>query len=189
MLRPYHQGKLDGLCGIYATINAMRLVCNGQPQRCTLPGKALFEACLVHIESIPPLSDVVADGMSTLQLLSCLRLVKKYLQTKRNIRIRITRPLVGSGLDRLDGVIKALRQFLTTDHRSVLIGYSDWYGGHWTVIQSVGPSHFNLADSAGASRMMFSRLTYRDWRTASANRKRDLGPTSIIFLERVVDDG
>ncbi len=26
-LRPYRQGRLDGLCGIYALINALRLLC------------------------------------------------------------------------------------------------------------------------------------------------------------------
>ena len=26
-LRPYRQGQLDGLCGIYALVNALRLLC------------------------------------------------------------------------------------------------------------------------------------------------------------------
>jgi hypothetical protein len=26
-LKPYQQGRLDGLCGVYALINALRLLC------------------------------------------------------------------------------------------------------------------------------------------------------------------
>ena len=181
----YRQGRLDGLCGVYATINAVRLTCSTPNQRFSIFGKRLFEACLNHLALNWPLADVVANGMTNEQLLACLKLVKSHLKIKRKINIRLTRPLIGSSHKTLADVIDVMAVFLSQHGRSIILGYSTLDGGHWTVVRSVGVTAFNLVDSSGASRLTFAQLTYRNWRKAKAEGKRDLTPTGIIFLEWV----
>ena len=187
-LTPYRQGRLDGLCGVYAVINAVRLACAGERRRIHLPSRLLFEACLSFLELNQNLRESIIHGMDTDTILACLRIVQNYLQVKRGIELRQSRPFLRKrGLGIAD-IAHNVRLFLAKPHRSVLLGYDAARpdDGHWTVVQGVAHTHFILLDSSGSVRLTFAKLTYRDWHKAKLSRKRNLTPSGIIFLERVM---
>src|SRR4029450_7867902 len=69
-LRPYRQGHLDGLCGIYALINALRLLCPKLDEdACERVFFALIKARTRQTTS--PLA-VIADGLSRRELLKLI---------------------------------------------------------------------------------------------------------------------
>src|SRR4051794_9746130 len=66
-IRPYRQGRLDGLCGLYALVNALRLLCPRLDEdACERVFCALVKARTRQTTS--PLA-VIADGLSRRELL------------------------------------------------------------------------------------------------------------------------
>lgn len=86
-LEPLCQGSLDGLCGIYAIINAIRIAAYGYRRDTHSNNHALFVASLERLEKRGPITDFVTDGMSK----SDFRALTKYLCKKAsNSKIRLT---------------------------------------------------------------------------------------------------
>ena len=59
MSKPYQQGSLDGLCGIYALVNAVDFLCGPLS---SLQARTLFRQILLHIESKGSLADRCTHG-------------------------------------------------------------------------------------------------------------------------------
>src|SRR3954464_5786636 len=69
-LRPYRQGRLDGLCGVYALVNALRLLCPRLDEdACERVFCALIRARAR--QKCTPLS-VISGGLSPRELLKLI---------------------------------------------------------------------------------------------------------------------
>ena len=66
LIAPYRQGELDGLCGVYAIVNALRLVLESHPAGFTRRDwEQLFHTLLATIDNgRGGVCHVVANGMS-----------------------------------------------------------------------------------------------------------------------------
>src|SRR3954469_7109328 len=97
-LNPYRQGRLDGLCGVYALVNALRLLCPRLDEdACERVFCALVKARTRQTAS--PLA-VIADGLSRRELLQLLdpwrRFVAKGLGVSLTVeQLKVPEPTLG----------------------------------------------------------------------------------------------
>src|SRR3954463_12312419 len=88
-IRPYRQGRLDGLCGLYALVNALRLLCPRLDEdACERVFCALVKARTRQTAS--PLA-VIADGLSRRELLKLIDLWRRFVARELGIRLTVTR--------------------------------------------------------------------------------------------------
>src|SRR5215217_1982346 len=88
-LIPYRQGRPDGLCGIYALINALRLLCPRLDEdACERVFCALIKARARQTAS--PLA-VIADGLSRRELLQLIGPWQRFASEKLGIRLTVDR--------------------------------------------------------------------------------------------------
>ena len=60
MSKPYQQGDLDGLCGVYALVNAVDYLCGPLSHR---KARQLFQQILTHLEARAPLASRCTHGI------------------------------------------------------------------------------------------------------------------------------
>ena len=79
-LKPYLQGRLDGMCGIYSTINAFRTACAKAGYRSHIAWRDVFQGCLERLELRWKLKDLVPYGLTSYQHSLCIHYVRSYLR-------------------------------------------------------------------------------------------------------------
>ena len=125
-MKPYLQGQLDGLCGLYSIVNATRLV-NGRMSKSV--ATELFHSCLNHLHEKGSLPDVICYGMGIHQMLSLLREV-----VKPTYPLDYARPFRHSAQTPVDKWWDACMDFLSDSQpRAIILDFAMWYWSHWTV--------------------------------------------------------
>ena len=71
--RPFEQGDLDGLCGVYSVVNAARLAAHPHRRLSAPECRALFAALLTELADEGRLRGFVAHGLGTRVLARLLR--------------------------------------------------------------------------------------------------------------------
>jgi len=140
-IKAYQQGNLDGLCGVYALVNAYKLVNkqSGEPQKAW---KRLFHAALAEIGEERVL-DVLQSGMHINILLS----INKRVFQKKCPHIRLKRPFLRIH-PTTQLIMLKITEILSTKRGVVLLSYSCRRYGHWTVIHDETLHNYLLADSS-----------------------------------------
>src|SRR3954468_24491444 len=88
-LKPYRQGRLDGLCGVYTLINALRLLCPRlNEDACEAVFCALIRARTRQTAS--PLA-VIYAGLSRRELLQLLDPWWRFVRKKLGIKLTVKR--------------------------------------------------------------------------------------------------
>ncbi|MDY6904067.1 MAG: hypothetical protein SWH61_05210 [Thermodesulfobacteriota bacterium] len=138
-MKPFRQGDLDGLCGIYSVVNAVRYIKKLSSEQ----SEDLFYQCLSAIEKENRLSDIVAKGIN-LTILTTL--FKEIIDP--NFGIKRTRPFHKRKDVSLDCYWNHIATFLKTPERVVLasIDCSDCIG-HWSIIIKASHKVFHMYDS------------------------------------------
>src|SRR3954469_12890941 len=126
-IRPYRQGQLDGLCGVYALINALRLLCPRLDEdACERVFCALIRARTRRIAS--PLA-VISHGLSRRELVQLIDPWRRFVRKQLGIRLTVKRLKVSDPT--LGGIWRGLCRVL--DGKSVVIIGLDGAERHWTV--------------------------------------------------------
>src|SRR3954453_17625924 len=126
-LRPYRQGRLDGLCGIYALINALRLLCPRLDEdACERVFCALIETRARQTAS--PLA-VISHGLSRRELVQLIGPWRRFVAKELGIRLTVERLKVSDPT--LGGMWRSLCRAL--DGQGVAIIGLDGAERHWTV--------------------------------------------------------
>src|SRR5215218_9275984 len=88
-LNPYRQGRLDSLCGVYALINALRLLCPRLDEdACERVFCALIQADAQHAAC--PLT-VIQGGLSRRELLRLIGIWQRFAAREFGITITVSR--------------------------------------------------------------------------------------------------
>src|SRR3954454_7366701 len=88
-LKPYRQGRLDGLCGVYALINALRLLCPRLDEdACERAFCALIQARAQHAAS--PLA-VISGGLTRRELLRLISVWQRVAAREFGITVTVSR--------------------------------------------------------------------------------------------------
>ena len=174
---PLKQGDLDGLCGIYAIINSVRLLC-AEVSRELLA--RLFKGLVRALKRVldKPLVTVWA-GMEWRTLLFLVDHCIAYVRRTVGIRLRATLPpkFVRRAAS-VDRMWSELDKGLSRNRVAILC--IEGAISHWTVVHAVTSETLRLFDSSGR------HILRRSYCSVSGQRKRfQLDPKTIVFIERI----
>lgn len=143
----FNQGDLDGLCGIYAVVNALNHLLQNKTERAL--SESLFEAVL---RAIPRrmYPEVLFEGLNVDELQKIARAAVKHLDQEWNIQVDVTRPFLRRRFKDQPSFLDELDLLEGEQVCSTIIGI-DWNGveGHWTVLKDISSDEVRLIDSAG----------------------------------------
>src|SRR4051794_1879097 len=152
-LRPYRQGRLDGLCGYYALVNALRLLCPRLDEdACERVFCALVKARTRQTAS--PLA-VIADGLSRRELLKLIGPWRRF--AARGLGGRLTGEQLKVSEPTLGGIWCSLCEAL--DGQSAAIIGLDGAERHWTVAYAATERTLRVADSCGMRMILRAQCT------------------------------
>jgi hypothetical protein len=152
-LQPYRQGRLDGLCGAYALINALRLLCARLDEdACERAFCALIRARARQTSS--PLA-VISGGLSRRELMQLIGPWQRFAAREFGITLTINRLKVSQPT--LRGIWRGLGRAL--DGTSVAIVGLDGAERHWTVAHAATERTLRVADSSGLRVIFRSQCT------------------------------
>ena len=150
-LQPYRQGRLDGLCGVYALINALRLLCPRLDEdACERAFCALIRARARQTTS--PVA-VISGGLSRRELLRLLGPWQRFAAKELGVALSVS-PLKVSEPS-LRGIWRGLRRVL--DGQSIAILGLDGAERHWTVVYAATERTLRVADSDARGRKLGAR--------------------------------
>src|SRR3954468_21089581 len=152
-LQPYRQGRLDGLCGVYALINALRLLC---PRLDEEAWEAAFCALIRARarQASSPLA-IISGGLSRRELLRLIGPWQRFAAREFGITLSVSRLKVSE--PSLRGLWRGLCRAL--DGQSVAIVGLDGIERHWTVGYAITERTLRVADSCGLQMIFRSQCT------------------------------
>src|SRR3954451_18842208 len=152
-IRPYRQGRLDGLCGTYALVNALRLLCPRLDEdACEAAFCALIRARARQAAS--PLA-VISGGLSRSELLQLIGPWQRFAAKEFGVTLTVSRLKVPEPT--LRGIWRSLCRAL--DGQSVAIVGLDGIERHWTVAYAATERTLRVADSCGLKVIFRSQCT------------------------------
>lgn len=152
-LRPYQQGALDGLCGVYAVTNSLALLC---PELTHEACRRLFRIVLRgQVEASGASVASLWKGCGPHKLRRLLRFAIEHVRATHGLPVSASWPEASPRT--LAALWRALDGELQAGH-FVIVGLSGVHR-HWTVIRRITPDTLWLADSDGLSLLRRSRCT------------------------------
>lgn len=175
-LKPFVQGDLDGLCGLYALINALRKI---TPPSSSITDDDWRDFFAKLICAYPP----IAHGAHSRDMAKLARIAQFELTRWRNFRIELRWPLLDRRIVTLSAAIEKLSDVADRRATAIILGF----GGkleHWSVLERVSSSHFILFDSGLYHRVRVDRC--RLSRELSANiYEHVIDPAAAIVVSAV----
>lgn len=172
--QPYRQGDLDGLCGVYALVNAVKLVAGPVSLE---QGLGLVEDCLVNLSQRAKVARLVTQGLGINQMIGLIRDV-----LKPNYPVTYHRPFAKASQVSLDYYWRSIQDFLgARPRRTVIIAMHTAQYDHWSLVKGISGKSMELFDSKGNSRVIRRYCTTRNF---TAHRHVTLWPTATIFVKR-----
>lgn len=168
-MRPARQGSLDGLCGVYAVINALDLVGVEAPRGARLH-KDMFKQLTHGLGAVGVLA-AMQDGIHAEDLEAAATLAFSWLHATWGFELAVSRPLASARVRSAVTFTRALQGWLAKPETAVVISYERAHGAHWTVAREVTRTELLLRDSdgVGALRLADFRRQGTSWRFRAAD--------------------
>lgn len=170
---PYAQGELDGLCGVYAIVNAVEATVAGWNKT---DAEGLFRHLTSYLQR--QRHAAMTDGIGLRDLCQLIDRADKHLNREYGLRMR--RRIAFATRTSLSCYWQRLGRHLEGEGCSVIAGLDGIYR-HWTCIRAVRPRELVVSDSG---RYPIQRL-YRAYCTTGrqGRRKRhQLSPMQSVLL-------
>lgn len=173
-LKPFQQGDLDGLCGYYSAINALRLI---------NPKIGWSDCYELTKEWLPMLEEKRGyfAQMATIGLyMPDLNFILTLIANEYGIKKK--RPFCRNSRASLDEYWTAMKDFLDeAPHRAIVFGYYTETASHWTVAKRLTKKTIWLFDSSREKVLRKSLLT-----TGKINYDKPIGlsPALTFFLQK-----
>ena len=148
VLKPYLQGDLDALCGLYSSINAIRLAIYDEKKLTKRDARYLMEEGIDYLgRNKLRLLSIFAYGMGKTRRLKLIQHLFKYILLEWDIELEMI-PFFTDDSDRLDAeFIKFIHQQLTIGN-PVFIKMKGAHN-HYAVITGLCSNYIELFDSDG----------------------------------------
>ena len=147
--RPRQQGDIDGLCGFYAIINALRLAFQPIGGLAVQHERLIWRSIVRAADRKWRFASLFLGGTHTYQFLDLARYAAKsaYRLTGKKVVLKpLFRRDVEACARSLDAVVASLK---AKGHASILAGLDSKELSHWTVITGVSRSTLRVLDSDG----------------------------------------
>jgi hypothetical protein len=177
------QGSLDGLCGVYAVVNAVKRLVPRHLNR-ELLDELFRELMTTLITRRGP--KVVADGAAAADIRQMLLRANRFLARRLPAAAFEFSRLSGRGRRR-PRTIDALWQILNAQieesgQRTVaILAWGSPYAEHWTCVHHVTSRSLRITDSRGNSVLSRSRLKLGE----HPDRRSAVHPTDVFFVRRL----
>ncbi|MBA4492113.1 hypothetical protein [Paracoccus sp. S1E-3] len=173
---PYRQGDLDGLCGLYAVINAFAAVLAHTAPLSRPEARLLFGAGIAWLEGRKQLRAVAIGGMEDELVFALARHMAESLQKWLGRTVDVSRPRPGAWRRK---ALLAIIDAALDDGHVVIAGLGHTHE-HVSVIVGRTPSRYMLNDSDG-----LRWIARRSIGTKHSKRRHRLGPRDIIIVKRL----
>lgn len=154
-MRAARQGTFDGLCGIYAIINALDPA--GVSLRRAQLHADLFKELTYGLGSVSLLT-AMHDGLELADLLRTARAAFRWLSLEHDIHLSVEAPYVSRRFKTAQLFIDQLRDHFKADGEAVVVYLVTPGRHHWTVPISVSGRKLLLRDSGGMTTLPLSKL-------------------------------
>jgi len=177
--KPFQQGGLDCLCGVYSFVNAI------QALRGCDDYEALFREIVEILAKKKLLLPALTDGLNTHQMSRLLTAI-----VPRGVAKSLPWRGRGKRTPSLGVFWKSMQEFLddsdgTGSSRKVILLAMEGKHDHWTVVVGITRDSVLLRDSNSLKRLLRKRITTS---RLTGRRIHLLAPGSAFFLERQTDD-
>ncbi|MFK8034436.1 MAG: hypothetical protein AB8B94_09865 [Hyphomicrobiales bacterium] len=177
-IEPVFQGEFDGLCGVYAIINAIRKL---YPKRFSPSCQsAMFELLTDYAIKEQGNLSILTSGIGLRELKQLIKVAVEDLKEEKGFRIRVDQPWRLKSNKAL--YVEEIKHLLDQPNVSILIGIDNPYK-HWTVMNCYNDDDLELLDSTGHEDIPFEQLLI----THNAHFKSDdyvITPNSIFVLTK-----
>lgn len=151
---PLFQGELDGLCGLYAVLNAFDLVVSLNDTH----RKALFDAGITYLHQRKILKNAIINGMRKTHILNIIRLYQAYVWEHCNGCVVCMEQDFFAEATYSNRLLTCMREFLALPHRAIIVGI--WgKNDHWTCASSITEKLVHFRDSSGLVQLRTHQLT------------------------------
>ncbi|MES0129319.1 hypothetical protein [Mesorhizobium sp. M0029] len=150
---PFRQGELDGLCGIYAVINAIRLALGARANLLRRPvWQDLFVALLESVDLSVGAAHAASNGIDTQPIRYLLKAAILHLATEHDLTIRAKPMLCRDERPCFEELLRRIGDWVRQPGQAVLLSV---FGSlnHWTVVRRVSHRSLILFDSSGYTRI------------------------------------
>ena len=171
MRKPYQQGDLDGLCGVYALVNAVDYLCGPLSKK---SARRLFHQILTHLEDKGPLASRCIEGIMINDIASILKTV-----ICPHYPIRRYKPFHRYPRVNQHHYLKTLREFLAQPNTIVLIAIECQYN-HWTLVHHMTDKTMQTWDSSDLHYLLLSHCSMID---DALEKRHWLMPVFTYFLK------
>jgi hypothetical protein len=145
MKRPWRQGSLDGLCGVYALINGVRFI---EPKINEDDSLLLFSSLIEGMGEVGLLLRSVWRGLTARELIRLLPRLREIVQLRFDLDLTWERPFRRERV-RTDTYVEWLRAALEPNGEKVVLlswscGGAYW---HWSAAHRVSRHRIHILDS------------------------------------------
>ena len=174
--RPYRQGDLDGLCGVYSVVNAVRALC---PEVDGDGAAWLFDKLIQSLRKAGANPSIaVAGGVGRGEVESLIRAAIACVDDEYDIALTVRRlPRALRQTKRLDELWQTLATAISPSAVAIL-----GLGGkqsHWTVAVQVSANQLRLFDSSSMGVLRRSDCT-----VGKGTKRTAIPPTHVILIAR-----
>ena len=121
-LKPFRQGRLDGLCGIYSVVNAARLAIWPAQLLTRESCRDLFGLLAAELAHRAKLLDVLTGGSRHVLVSTLLREADGWLRDAYEIRLHYRRPYRDQPSVKVAAIAATLAQHLAAGRTSAIAG-------------------------------------------------------------------
>jgi hypothetical protein len=174
--RPFRQGDLDGLCGVYSVVNAVRHLC---PEVDTETAWHVFDLLMQRLlRSASNPAGTVTSGIGRLMVARLINEAILYVRDDFDIRLKVRRlpkPLRVDGSR--DQLWVALQDAIGPSCVAIL-GLTGKHS-HWTVATHVSAANLRLFDSTQLRALPRARCT-----VGRTLKRHQLSPRHVLLVQR-----
>lgn len=180
-LRPYLQGNLDSLCGIYALINGIRWAMHNELASAKGPHwEELFRRLTNHAVKEMGHLDLPTSGLSLYAMIGLTHIARDYVSDELNIELSLRRPFAIKKPAEADQTIESISRHLQQSNTASLAAV---YGklNHWSVITAIDDNRAHLFDSEHIKHLPIVSLRPKEF-VDRQERRSHVQAGSIILL-------
>jgi hypothetical protein len=168
--KPFQQGNLDGLCGVYSLVNSSRIVCGATEEDSNL----LFKEIVQFLDESGKFALTCTDGMDV----DRMRKIVKYCGPDYYPTVKM--PYCNRSVPGLDEFWGYMYDFMQAPHRAIILGLGGRHE-HWTVVSNITRSRLFLYDSMKLKQLDRNRCSVQH---CDRTRIHLLTPTQAMFISR-----
>lgn len=174
-MRPFRQGDMDGLCGVYSVLNAIKplgYISNLEDCQTT------FITVLKQLYQDKQSLQFLIDGLTTQDI---SRILRDTILNRYDITYR--KPFHSKADVSLSELWDTLSLYLNDDsQRAAIISIEGHYYSHWTTISSLSQKRLTFFDSGVLKWVNRNRCTTTE---LAEHHTFILYPTTLFLLERI----